>query len=213
MAQIKDEIVILKSINFSEADKILTVYGRTYGKFSILAKVIRKLTSKNRGNLQTASIAKVSFYRGSGMGVLTESELLCMPDFTLIKLKNIERVLRLTNKVIQEDQTDTKTYEALKSVIMNGFSQDAVNRYRIFLLSSNGFLPDWRMCSKCSRNNIEYKPEYFNKESFEVYCQECYNNYIKANKSTNNSKTIIVSIENNKSLITKILDNYIKEYI
>jgi len=200
MAQLKDEIIILKSINFSESDKILSVFGRNTGKFSILAKGIRKLSSKNRGNLQTSSIVKISYYRGSGMGVLTESDLICMPDFTIIDLKNVERVLRLTNKVVQEDQQDVKSYDALKSVILRGFTQSDVDRYRIFLLSNNGFLPDWRICSKCNKN----KPEYFDKESFEVYCHECYN-------ETNKSK--LIAIANNAKRITKILDNYIREYI
>jgi len=37
----RDTVTVIKSINYSEADKILTVFGREFGKFSLFAKGIR----------------------------------------------------------------------------------------------------------------------------------------------------------------------------
>ena len=63
----KDTVIVLKSVNYSEADKVLTVLGKYTGKFSLFAKGIRKINSKNRGNMQTLSISDISFYEGRGL--------------------------------------------------------------------------------------------------------------------------------------------------
>ncbi|MDD4382409.1 MAG: DNA repair protein RecO, partial [Candidatus Dojkabacteria bacterium] len=85
----KDIVTIIKSINYSEADKILTVFGREYGKFSLFAKGIRKINSKNRGNMQTLCTSNIAFYQGKGMPVLTESQLVRTLDLDKLNVKNV----------------------------------------------------------------------------------------------------------------------------
>ena len=41
----KDIVTVIKSVNYSEADKVLTIFGREYGKFAVFAKGIRKINS------------------------------------------------------------------------------------------------------------------------------------------------------------------------
>jgi DNA repair protein RecO (recombination protein O) len=90
----KDTIIIIKSVNYSEADKVLTVFGKLNGKFALFAKGIRKINSKNRGNMQTLCISDISFYEGKGLPVLTESQLIYSPDTDVLKNKteNLKRV-------------------------------------------------------------------------------------------------------------------------
>ena len=72
----RDIVTVIKSVNYSEADKILTVFGKNSGKFTLFAKGIRKINSKNRGNMQTLSTSSISYYEGRGMPLLTESKLI-----------------------------------------------------------------------------------------------------------------------------------------
>ena len=48
----KTEGIILKRINFGEADRILTSYTKHFGKISLLAKGVRKITSRKGGNIE-----------------------------------------------------------------------------------------------------------------------------------------------------------------
>jgi len=57
------EGIILARKNYSEADRILTCFSKSYGKISLLAKGIRKLKSKKRGHLEVFSHIKFSASR------------------------------------------------------------------------------------------------------------------------------------------------------
>lgn len=71
----KSEGIVLKRSNFGEADKIVTVYSKNYGKVTLLAKGMRRMNSRKRGNLEVFN--KVSFFaaKGKGMDIVTETEL------------------------------------------------------------------------------------------------------------------------------------------
>ena len=97
----KDTVTVIKSVNYSEADKILTVFGKHVGKFAVFARGIRKINSKNRGNMQTLSTSKIEFYEGKGLPLLTESQLVlsCYPKDLKDNMHKIERVLVLFNNI------------------------------------------------------------------------------------------------------------------
>ena len=51
--------VILRAMDYKEADQLLTVYTRTKGKITVLAKGIKKNASKLRGILQLFSLTEI----------------------------------------------------------------------------------------------------------------------------------------------------------
>ena len=48
----KTEGIVLKSTEFKEADKIVTIYTKNYGKISAIAKGVRKIKSKFESSLE-----------------------------------------------------------------------------------------------------------------------------------------------------------------
>lgn len=53
--------LILKQMDYREADVILTVLTREYGKISLVAKSARKASSKNAGSILPCTLANLSF--------------------------------------------------------------------------------------------------------------------------------------------------------
>lgn len=74
MAMYKAEGIIIKSFNLGEADRILTIYTRQYGKISAVAKGVRKSRSKLRGSTQTLTHAELVLYRGRSLDTITQCE-------------------------------------------------------------------------------------------------------------------------------------------
>lgn len=66
MKQITTQIIILKRINFSEADRILTVITPDQGRLSLLAKGVRKSKSKLAGGLELLSVSDITYIDGRG---------------------------------------------------------------------------------------------------------------------------------------------------
>lgn len=197
----KDIVTVIKSTNYSEADKILTVFGRQLGKFTLFARSIRKINSKNRGNMQTLCTSKVSFYEGKGMPFLTESELVTVLDTDKLEVENVRRVLFMLNKFLQEYDPYPKLFDALQSVISQGMDTKSTNKLRIKFLKEMGFLNDFSSCMHCSgKINLEY----IDPKNFALLCKNCY--------SKGNSKPLGSDPYSSKN-ITKILDKYIKKVV
>lgn len=169
----RDQVIILKSKNYSEADKILTVFGKEFGKFSLLAKGVRRLTSKNRGNIQTLSIVGISFYKAQGIPLLLETSAVHIPDFTNFDVKNSERVLHLVSKLIPEEQKYSKVFDALRSAIQKGLVNEYTSRFRMLLLMEEGLMDNLKACSECGGMS---EKRYIQLSNFVLLCENCYIN-------------------------------------
>lgn len=64
MRQVATELIILKRINFGEADRILTVLSRDSGQMSMFAKGVRRAKSKLAGGLELFSVSEVNYIDG-----------------------------------------------------------------------------------------------------------------------------------------------------
>lgn len=72
----KTEGIIIKRINYGEADKILTIFTREHGKIVVIAKGIRKITSKRNGSLELFNRNFYFLARGKNFDIVTEVETL-----------------------------------------------------------------------------------------------------------------------------------------
>lgn len=197
----KDTVTIIKSVNYSEADKVLTVFGKEYGKFTLFAKGIRKLTSKNRGNMQTLCTSQVAFYEGKGLPVLTESAPISSLNFDKLEVRNIRRVLFMLNKFLQEYDPYPKLFDALQVALKQNLTLSATNKLRIRFLMEMGFLEDFSECKYCHSNE---DLKYLDKESFALVCKNCYSRYGARALGNNPYESVV---------LTSALDAYIKKVV
>lgn len=59
---------------YGEADRILSVYSKNHGRLSLIAKGVRKLTSRKRGHIEVFNLIKFAAVRGKGLDLITEAE-------------------------------------------------------------------------------------------------------------------------------------------
>ncbi len=59
----KTEAIVIKAINFRDADKIITFFSRDYGKIQGIAKGIRKIRTKYSGKLDLFNRVNVIFFQ------------------------------------------------------------------------------------------------------------------------------------------------------
>lgn len=197
----KDTVTIIKSINYSEADKVLTVFGREYGKFTIFAKGIRKLNSKNRGNVQTLCTSQIAFYEGKGLPVLTESAPVSSLNFDKLEVPNIQRILFMLNKFLQDYDPYPKLFDALQVALAKNLELEVTNKLRIKFLMEMGFLEDFSECKQChSKENLDY----LDTTSFALVCKNCYSG--KGAKALGDNPY-------RSTLLTQSLDRYIKKVV
>src|SRR5579863_7197321 len=83
MRNFRTEGIIIKRRNFNEADRILTVMTRDYGKIQIKAAGVRKITSRRSAHIELLNHTTLHLYKGKIFTVLTEATML--DDFSMIK--------------------------------------------------------------------------------------------------------------------------------
>jgi DNA repair protein RecO (recombination protein O) len=196
----RDRVLIIKSINYSEKDKILTVFGENLGKYSLFAKGIRGLNSKNRGNMQTMSLSNISYYEGKGLRTLLESEGEHIPDYKGKDMKNIERILFLLNKFLPEEEPEKKIFKSLVHILKKDIPDELVSKFRVQFLTYAGLFADSNICLYCES---EKDLAYIDMNSFAVVCKNCYSN--KKNLMNLNS-----DVYSKKEFISS-LDRYIEK--
>lgn len=71
------EGVVIKRMNVGEADRVITLFTKTKGKVSAIAKGVRKLTSKRAGSLELFNLVKAQVVEGKGsLDTLAEVQLI-----------------------------------------------------------------------------------------------------------------------------------------
>jgi len=83
MRNFKTEGIIIRRRNFNEADRILTVMTRDYGKLQIKASGVRKITSRRAAHVELLNHTVLHLYKGKMFALLTEAKML--DDFSEVK--------------------------------------------------------------------------------------------------------------------------------
>lgn len=129
-----------------EADRILTVFSLKRGKISVLAKGVRRITSRRSGNVELLNRVSMFLYPGKNFLILTEATSLD----TYQKLKEdlmlstyAYHILELVDKLTAENQENRILYGHLKEVLERlekNPRQILIRAFEAKILSNLGFV-------------------------------------------------------------------------
>lgn len=75
--------IVLGRKNYAEADRILSIYSKDCGKLFVIAKGVRKPSSRKRGHIEIFSLINFQAVKGKGLDIVTEVEI--VDDFKEIR--------------------------------------------------------------------------------------------------------------------------------
>ncbi|MCL5783790.1 MAG: DNA repair protein RecO [Patescibacteria group bacterium] len=146
------EGIIVKRSNFGEADRILTIVTPFKGKIKVIAKGVRRITSRRGGNVELLNHVKLQIFQGKavpvgrqGLDILTEAESL--ETFPKIKGELIlsaygSHIAELADRLLPEEQTNPQAYNLLVvvlSLLENNPRQIFIRSFEVKLLTVLGF--------------------------------------------------------------------------
>ena len=160
----KTEAVVLRSLRFSEADRILHVYTRERGRIGAIAKGVRKTKSRFGARLEPLSHAELMLHEGSGeLHTVTGVELVRshraareQPYRLSVGLIGAEAMLRL----FVEEERNERAFEALTRFLTAVDAIPAGMRgraaldplalaFQLKLLWLSGYVPHLESCVEC----------------------------------------------------------------
>jgi len=181
----KTEAVVLRSLRFGEADRVLHLYTLERGRVGAVAKGIRKTTSRFGGRLEPLSHVEALFHQGSGeLHTVTGVDLIQPhsnaredPYRLGVGLVGCESMLRL----FPEQEANPRAFEALTRFLdlLDELPSLAPRRtaldppglsFQLKLLWLSGYLPHVGSCAECGSDEA---PAGFSPKAGGVVCSSC----------------------------------------
>lgn len=146
----KAEGIILSRRNVGEADRILTIFTREYGKVRLIAKGIRRISSRRGPHLEIFTQVHLMIHRGTTMDSVTEATPVDTFEFLRLDLERVSMAYfycELVSVLLAEHQEHADVYQLLVDTLSNlsthtGTLDPMVFReFTLELLWTLGFLP------------------------------------------------------------------------
>jgi len=220
--------IVLKRRDFREADQITSLYTKEQGKLELLARGIKKITSKHSGNLLPGALVDIEIAQGKEIDYLTKVHPVSIfKDIRndLSKSLIVGHAVSLVDRVVGVAEKDEKVFGLLEDFLSFINKVDKVKSglfysFIVLLLSFLGFRPELDRCVKCGLD--ESMGIGFDIKSGGLLCEKCIdldNELVKLNKNQIEYFKIlligdweeIVKLEDNKKvfdLIFKFIQFY-----
>lgn len=175
---------IFKKSDRFEADRLFKIFTYDFGKIEILARAIRKITSKLRAGADIFYLSDIEFIQGKTYKTLTDAivlEKFARIKKSLKKLKISHKISRVLDNLIKGEERDENIWQLLEEVftILNDAGHCSMVYY-FFLwnfLSILGYKPEVYKCALCQKKLMPYKL-YFSDKEGGVICYVCSRNAV-----------------------------------
>lgn len=143
------EGIVLARKNYGEADRILSVYSKNYGRISLMAKGTRRPKSRKRGHIEVFNYIKFQAALGRGMDIMTEAEII--DDFAEVRksLKKISLAYYLSEvvgRISHEGEPNNELFNLILATFTKLKTTKALKRLRTDfvrnILVLQGFWPE-----------------------------------------------------------------------
>lgn len=152
----KCEGIVIRSTDYGETNKVVTLYTREWGKFGVMARGAKKPSSRLSAITQLFTHGYFLVQKGSGLGSLQQGEIITSmrtvrEDIFLTAYSSY--IVELTDKSTEERKTNPFLFELLYQTLyyMNeGYDQDILmNIFEMKILNVLGLYPTLNQCSVC----------------------------------------------------------------
>ena len=175
--------VILRRRNYGDADRILTVFTPRLGKRMLIAKGIRKTTSRKAGHLELFSHSNLLLAQARTWDIITESvtvESFLQLRADLDSISQAAYICELIDAFTAEDDENEPVWELLLACLreLNGDAANVARRdvllrwFELQLLTMVGFQPELFSCLGCAED-LQPGENFLHLLGGGVFCPSC----------------------------------------
>ncbi|HYK71855.1 MAG TPA: DNA repair protein RecO, partial [Pseudoneobacillus sp.] len=150
----KCEGIVIRTTDYSETNKIVTLYTREWGKVGVMARGAKKPNSRLAAITQLFTYGYYLIQRGTGLGTLQQGEIISSmrtirEDIVLTAYGSY--ILELTDKCTDEKKPNPYLFELL-SQTLNYMNEEhdleiLIHIYEMKMLNSLGLYPVLNKCA------------------------------------------------------------------
>ncbi|MCC7371335.1 MAG: DNA repair protein RecO [Chloroflexi bacterium] len=152
------EAIVLRRVDFGEADRVLVLLTRERGKLPVVAKGIRRLSSRSAGHLELFTDVELQLAKGANLDVVTQAET--RNAFRRVR----EDLTRTSTAYLIAETADALTEEAVEQpelfdlLVATFHALETTDdprllaaHYQLRLLDVTGFRPVLMTCVGCDQ--------------------------------------------------------------
>jgi DNA repair protein RecO (recombination protein O) len=153
---VRVEGIVIRSIDYGEGDKILTLFSKEAGKISVMARGAKKLKSRHSAIAQLFTYGEFNCYKPGSMGTLNAGEI--WNSYHRLK-EDIHKtayasyLMELTDRMIGENERNAPLFEQLKAALdamdEEKDPQIVTHIYEMKMLAIAGYMPELNECVSC----------------------------------------------------------------
>jgi DNA repair protein RecO (recombination protein O) len=175
----RTEGIVLKRTDFGEADRLLTLYTRDFGKLQAIAKAARKPQSRKTGHVELFMRTQFLFAKGHDLDIVTQAEMVeAYPALRedLVRTTYAAYVVELLDRLTVEEGQNISLYNLLADTLTRLTTTEDVRLvtryYELRLLGLSGFQPQLFNCLSCDEP-IQEQDQFFSDELGGLLCPNC----------------------------------------
>lgn len=158
MGLLKTSGIVIKQVNFGEADKILTILTKEHGKIQAVARGARKTKNPFLASTQLFCYSDFVCYQGKSMIYINQAELREAFYDLRTNLENLtyaSYILELTNVATQEHQREEKFFLLLAHTLKHITYSKKIDinlitlTFQVKLIALSGYAPHLEDCVSC----------------------------------------------------------------
>ncbi len=176
----RSEAVVLRRVDFGEADRLLTLYSREHGKIKAIAKGARKPQSRKTGHVELFMRSRFFIAKGRNLDIITQAEAIdsYIPlRSDLVRATYASYAVELLDRFTVEEDQHIGIYDLLVDALGWFSTADspflAARYYELRLLALAGFHPRLFQCVSC-QEAVEEQDQFFSVQMGGVLCPDCY---------------------------------------
>ncbi|GEN31072.1 DNA repair protein RecO (recombination protein O) [Cerasibacillus quisquiliarum] len=173
----KIEGIILKTQDFRETHKIVTIFGKHIGKFTAVARGAKKPKSRMAAMTQPFIYGNFLVYLGSGLGTIQQGEII--ESFRPIrediyKTAYAAYLAELTYKMIEDKNPQDfllyELYQTMHWIAEKDEVEIPIMMYELKMYEVGGFSPVLDRCVRCSNKQFPFA---FSIKEGGLLCTKC----------------------------------------
>lgn len=176
---INSEAFVITQTDYSEADRLYSVFTRKRGKIKVFARSVRKNRSRKAGHLQPVSLIHLMLAKGKTFWIITQSDTInaYIPiKDDLAKTAGALYMLELLDRFAPEEEPLISLFSLVKDTLSRIEEEEdiflPIKFYELRLLKYTGYMPDLVTCVHCGKE-IQAQDQFFSAERGGVICPSC----------------------------------------
>jgi DNA repair protein RecO (recombination protein O) len=175
----RTEAIVLRRTDFGEADRLLTLFSREFGKIRAIAKGARKPQSRKTGHVELFMRTQFLIAGGRDLDIITQAEMVeGYPALRedLVRTTYASYFVELLDRLTADEDRHAGKYNLLADALSWLTASDnlllAARLYELRLLAMAGFQPQLFHCLNCGEPVTE-QDQFFTAELGGLLCPNC----------------------------------------